>query len=77
MIRAVSGHELIPDSVTFGGTYRAFGKKNFNALRQRIEEVIAMFGFTYVAQTLHIKSSVERPFPYVSVRHTIQHMLMC
>ncbi|CAL5197005.1 unnamed protein product [Lathyrus oleraceus] len=40
MIRAVSGHELIPDSVTFGGTYRAFGKKSFNALRQRIEEVI-------------------------------------
>ncbi|XP_050872562.1 IAA-amino acid hydrolase ILR1-like 4 [Lathyrus oleraceus] len=40
MIQAVSGHELFPDSVTFGGTYRAFGKKNFNALRQRIEEVI-------------------------------------
>ncbi|KAL5063149.1 hypothetical protein RYX36_024886 [Vicia faba] len=40
MIRAVPGHELIPDSVTFGGTYRAFGKKSFNALRQRIEEVI-------------------------------------
>ncbi|CAI8608404.1 unnamed protein product [Vicia faba] len=40
MIRAVSGHELIPDSVTLGGTYRAFGKKSFDALRQRIEEVI-------------------------------------
>ncbi|KAL5063150.1 hypothetical protein RYX36_024887 [Vicia faba] len=40
MIRAVSGHELNPDSVTLGGTYRAFGKKSFDALRQRIEEVI-------------------------------------
>ncbi|XP_004509887.1 IAA-amino acid hydrolase ILR1-like 6 [Cicer arietinum] len=28
------------DSVTFGGTYRAFSKKSFNSLRKRIEEVI-------------------------------------
>nr|AFK39723.1 unknown [Medicago truncatula] len=40
MIQSESGHELTPDSVTFGGTYRAFSKKSFNALRNRIEEVI-------------------------------------
>lgn len=40
MVHSESAHELIPDSVTFGGTYRAISKKSFNALRQRIEEVI-------------------------------------
>ncbi|XP_077237849.1 IAA-amino acid hydrolase ILR1-like 4 [Tasmannia lanceolata] len=31
---------VIPDSVTLGGTFRAFRKKSFNALKQRIAEVI-------------------------------------
>ncbi|XP_057976404.1 IAA-amino acid hydrolase ILR1-like 4 [Malania oleifera] len=31
---------VIPDSVTIGGTFRAFSKKSFMQLRQRIEEVI-------------------------------------
>ncbi|PSS07374.1 IAA-amino acid hydrolase ILR1-like [Actinidia chinensis var. chinensis] len=31
---------VIPDSVTIGGTFRAFSKKSFTQLRQRIEEVI-------------------------------------
>ncbi|KAJ8755832.1 hypothetical protein K2173_024377 [Erythroxylum novogranatense] len=31
---------VIPDSVTIGGTFRAFSKESFHQLRQRIEEVI-------------------------------------
>ncbi|XP_009786385.1 IAA-amino acid hydrolase ILR1-like 4 [Nicotiana tabacum] len=31
---------VIPDSVTIGGTFRAFSKESFQQLRQRIEEVI-------------------------------------
>ncbi|CAN0881740.1 IAA-amino acid hydrolase ILR1-like 4 [Linum grandiflorum] len=31
---------VIPDSVTIGGTFRAFSKESFNELKQRIEEVI-------------------------------------
>ncbi|PWA65624.1 peptidase M20/M25/M40 family protein [Artemisia annua] len=31
---------VIPDSVTIGGTFRAFSKASFTQLRQRIEEVI-------------------------------------
>ncbi|CAN1217959.1 IAA-amino acid hydrolase ILR1-like 4 [Linum perenne] len=31
---------VIPDSVTIGGTFRAFSKESFNQLKQRIEEVI-------------------------------------
>ncbi|KAK7349228.1 hypothetical protein VNO77_06423 [Canavalia gladiata] len=31
---------VIPDSVTIGGTFRAFSKKSFEQLKQRIEQVI-------------------------------------
>ncbi|CAO2190705.1 unnamed protein product [Urochloa humidicola] len=31
---------VIPDSVTIGGTFRAFSKESFNQLKQRIEQVI-------------------------------------
>jgi metal-dependent amidase/aminoacylase/carboxypeptidase family protein len=30
---------VIPDSVTIGGTFRAFSRESFMQLRQRIEEV--------------------------------------
>lgn len=30
---------VIPDSVTIGGTFRAFSKESFMHLKQRIEEV--------------------------------------
>ena len=33
---------VIPDSVTIGGTFRAFLKESFNQLKQRIEEVVAL-----------------------------------
>ncbi|CAK9169222.1 unnamed protein product [Ilex paraguariensis] len=40
MIRGGTGYNVIPDSSTMAGTYRAFSKKSFYALRKRIEEVI-------------------------------------
>lgn len=45
MINAGSAHDIIPDSATFGGTYRAFSKKSFYGLRKRIEEVNVLSGF--------------------------------
>jgi len=30
---------VIPDSVTIGGTFRAFSKESFSQLKQRIKEV--------------------------------------
>ena len=33
---------VIPDSVTIGGTFRAFLKDSFNQLKQRIEEVATL-----------------------------------
>ncbi|XP_043706161.1 IAA-amino acid hydrolase ILR1-like 4 [Telopea speciosissima] len=35
-----SAYNVIPDSVTIGGTFRAFSKESFMQLKQRIEEVI-------------------------------------
>lgn len=40
MIQAGTTFNVIPDSATIAGTFRAFSKKSFRALRERIEEVI-------------------------------------
>ncbi|KAJ4838615.1 hypothetical protein Tsubulata_019377 [Turnera subulata] len=40
MINGGTAFNVIPESVTIGGTYRAFSRSSFDALRERIEEVI-------------------------------------
>lgn len=35
-----SAFNVIPDSVSIGGTFRAFSKESFLQLRRRIEEVM-------------------------------------
>ncbi|KAK4779664.1 hypothetical protein SAY87_015770 [Trapa incisa] len=40
MIQGGSAFNVIPDTTTIGGTYRAFSRKSFQALRERIEEII-------------------------------------
>ncbi|XVE75109.1 hypothetical protein DITRI_Ditri12bG0070600 [Diplodiscus trichospermus] len=40
MIHGGTAFNVIPDSATIAGTFRAFSKKSFNSLRDRIEEVI-------------------------------------
>jgi IAA-amino acid hydrolase len=40
MIHGGTAFNTIPDSATISGTFRAFNKKSFIALRERIEEVI-------------------------------------
>ncbi|KAE8696584.1 IAA-amino acid hydrolase ILR1-like 1 [Hibiscus syriacus] len=40
MIHGGTAVNVIPDSTTIAGTFRAFSNKRFNALRDRIEEVI-------------------------------------
>ncbi|XP_015957021.1 IAA-amino acid hydrolase ILR1-like 4 [Arachis duranensis] len=40
MVNAGSSLDIIPDSATIGGTYRAFSRKSFYWLKKRIEEVI-------------------------------------
>ncbi|KAH7515779.1 hypothetical protein FEM48_Zijuj10G0062700 [Ziziphus jujuba var. spinosa] len=40
MIQAGTTFNVIPDSATIAGTFRAFSRKSFVALRERIEEVV-------------------------------------
>ncbi|KAM7270506.1 hypothetical protein ACFE04_029720 [Oxalis oulophora] len=40
MIHGGTSFNIIPDSATISGTFRAFNKKSFLALRERIKEVI-------------------------------------
>ncbi|KAJ8773790.1 hypothetical protein K2173_008253 [Erythroxylum novogranatense] len=40
MIQGGTAFNVIPDSATIAGTFRAFSRKGFKALRERIEEVI-------------------------------------
>ncbi|MED6155651.1 hypothetical protein PIB30_006825 [Stylosanthes scabra] len=40
MVNAGSSLDIIPDSATIGGTYRAFSRQSFYSLKKRIEEVI-------------------------------------
>ncbi|KAJ6890057.1 hypothetical protein NC651_023747 [Populus alba x Populus x berolinensis] len=40
MIHGGTAFNVIPDSATIEGTFRAFSRKSFNALRERIKEVI-------------------------------------
>lgn len=46
---------VIPDSATLAGTYRAFSRKSFHALRDRIEEVTA--DHTYLTSMTWLSSS--------------------
>ena len=39
MIHGGTAFNVIPDAATITGTFRAFSKKSFYALRERIEEV--------------------------------------
>jgi IAA-amino acid hydrolase len=49
MIQGGTAFNVIPDSATIAGTFRAFSKKSFFDLRERIEEVI--FSPGYIAIT--------------------------
>jgi len=39
MIQGGGAFNVIPDSVTIGGTFRAFSNESFTQLRHRIEQV--------------------------------------
>jgi len=40
IIQGGTAFNIIPESATIAGTFRAFSKKSFLSLRERIEEVI-------------------------------------
>ncbi|XP_031488153.1 IAA-amino acid hydrolase ILR1-like 1 [Nymphaea colorata] len=56
---------VIPDSVTIGGTFRAFSKESFSQLKQRIQEVIV--GQSSVQRCSATVNFIEKEFPFFPV----------
>ncbi|KAJ4823680.1 IAA-amino acid hydrolase ILR1-like 4 [Turnera subulata] len=53
---------VIPDSVTIGGTFRAFSKESFKQLRQRIEEVVTGQAAVHRCKAVVDFQEKEKPF---------------
>ncbi len=51
---------VIPDSVTIGGTFRAFSKESIAQLKQRIEEVNVLIATD--SDALNFFQSISLPF---------------
>ncbi|KAF3784262.1 IAA-amino acid hydrolase ILR1-like 1 [Nymphaea thermarum] len=56
---------VIPDSVTIGGTFRAFSKESFSQLKQRIQEVIV--GQSSVQRCSASVNFIEKEHPFFPV----------
>ncbi|KAK3018445.1 hypothetical protein RJ639_004262 [Escallonia herrerae] len=64
---------VIPDSVTIGGTFRAFSKESFMQLKQRIEEVIAGQAAVQRCNATVNFYTNEKPFTPVTVNNKDLH----
>ncbi|KAK9066105.1 hypothetical protein SSX86_015507 [Deinandra increscens subsp. villosa] len=64
---------VIPDSVTIGGTFRAFSKESFMRLRQRIEEVIVGQATVHRCNATVEFASKEKPFFPATINHAGLH----
>ena len=60
IVEAGSAHNMIPDSATFSGTFRAVRKNCFYELRKRIEEVIGRTSYLYKQIDLQLPHSVRK-----------------
>ncbi|KAM2313536.1 hypothetical protein ACFX1S_026688 [Malus domestica] len=64
---------VIPDSVTIGGTFRAFSKESFMHLKQRIEEVITRQASVQRCNATVLFNEKEKPFYPVVVNDKDLH----
>ncbi|KAG8367293.1 hypothetical protein BUALT_Bualt16G0057300 [Buddleja alternifolia] len=69
------GHafNVIPDSVTIGGTFRAFSKENFMQLKHRIEEVVTLQAAVQKCNASLSFLNNEKPFYPVTVNDKHLH----
>nr|XP_043626522.1 IAA-amino acid hydrolase ILR1-like 4 [Erigeron canadensis] len=65
---------VIPDSVTIGGTFRAFSKESFMQLKQRIEEVIVGQATVQRCNATVEFSSKDKPFFPATINDNGLHM---
>ncbi|GKV11862.1 hypothetical protein SLEP1_g23081 [Rubroshorea leprosula] len=71
--QAGGAFNVIPDSVTIGGTFRAFSKESFSQLMQRIEEVITKQASVQRCNATVIFNTDERPFYPVTTNNEVLH----
>lgn len=64
---------VIPDSVTIGGTFRAFSKEGFIHLKQRIEEVITAQAIVQRCNASVTFNTDKKPFYPVVVNDKVLH----
>ncbi|WCJ42618.1 IAA-amino acid hydrolase ILR1 [Euphorbia peplus] len=64
---------VIPDSVTIGGTFRAFAKESFIQLKQRIEEVIRIQASVQRCNATVNFNTEEKPFFPVTINNKDLH----
>ncbi|CAI9267537.1 unnamed protein product [Lactuca saligna] len=64
---------VIPDSVTIGGTFRAFSKQSFMQLKQRIEEVIVGQASVHRCNASVTFGSKDKPFFPATINHEGLH----
>ncbi|OIW04818.1 hypothetical protein TanjilG_13666 [Lupinus angustifolius] len=68
-----SAFNVIPDSVTIGGTFRAFSKESFMLLRQRIEQVITGQALVHRCNSTVNFFDEEKPFYPATVNNGELH----
>ncbi|GLT79038.1 hypothetical protein SLA2020_505480 [Shorea laevis] len=71
--QAGGAFNVIPDSVTIGGTFRAFSKESFSQLMQRIEEVITKQASVQRCNATVIFNTDEWPFYPVTTNNEVLH----
>ncbi|CAI9759053.1 unnamed protein product [Fraxinus pennsylvanica] len=64
---------VIPNTVTIGGTFRAFSKESFIQLKQRIEEVITLQASVQRCNATVSFNTNEKPFYPVTVNNVDLH----
>ncbi|KAJ7969500.1 IAA-amino acid hydrolase ILR1-like [Quillaja saponaria] len=72
-IQGGGAFNIIPDSVTIGGTFRAFSKESFIQLRQRIEEVITKQASVQRCNATVVFNENDKPFYPVTVNNKDLH----
>ncbi|XP_071688643.1 IAA-amino acid hydrolase ILR1-like 4 [Rutidosis leptorrhynchoides] len=77
MVDGGSELNVIPDSVSIAGTYRAFSKKSFYALGERIHEVIQAQASVYRCSSIVDFEGIEHPTvsPTINDKRIYEHVV--
>ncbi|XP_024991548.1 IAA-amino acid hydrolase ILR1-like 4 [Cynara cardunculus var. scolymus] len=77
MVDGGTQFNVIPDSVSIAGTYRAFSKKSFYALGERIQEVIRAQASVYRCSAVVDLEGIEHPTvcPTVNDERIYEHVI--